>query len=97
MTRDILVDPPLPPVSFGDTVANPHPLRVSRIIWMASKLIHYVCFVTIVLTSFRDSLRENKNNLLNNFKLGWVRFILHLENKTICVSVFIRNIKVKEK
>ncbi len=33
MTRDILVDPL--PLSFGDTVANPPPPRVSRIIWMA--------------------------------------------------------------
>jgi len=37
MTRDILVDPPLP-VSFGDS-PNHHTttLKVSRIIWMAPK------------------------------------------------------------
>jgi len=38
MTRDISVDPPLPPVSFGDTVVTP-PLEVSRIIWMAPNWI----------------------------------------------------------
>jgi hypothetical protein len=34
MTRDILVDP-FPPVSFGDTVAMSHPLKMSRFIKIA--------------------------------------------------------------
>ncbi len=37
MTRDIVVYPPPPPVSFRDTVTT---LRVSRIIWMALKQLH---------------------------------------------------------
>jgi len=47
-----LLNPPSPPVSFGDTVANPLPsLRVSRIIWMASykKMIkHHFLRLTIL-------------------------------------------------
>jgi len=41
MTHDIWVDPSLLPVSFGDTfVIGPPPLRVSRIIWMATNALN---------------------------------------------------------
>jgi len=56
MTCDILVDPP-PPVAIGDTVTNPHPLKVSRIISMAR---YYFCqfYCQNLLAPFQEQLHN---------------------------------------